>query len=113
MKDIENQNSVLETNCRDKNLEDKIKEATSYGGFSTASEKDLKFSTSSLSKAQNLMKDVENQNGVSQTNSRDNYLQDDMKEFSSCGGFSTASGKDLNFSTSSQKKKIPYKHRHL
>ena len=104
MKDIENQNSVLETNCRDKNLEDKIKEATSYGGFSTTSGKDLKFSTSSLSKAQNLMKDVENQNGVSQTNSRDNYLQDDMKEFSSCGGFSTASGKDLNFSTLSLSK---------
>jgi hypothetical protein len=61
------------------------------------------------------MKDVENQNGVSQTNSRDNYLQDDMKEFSSCGGFSTASGKDLNFKIFDlfQKKKIPYKHRHL
>jgi hypothetical protein len=53
MKDVENQNDVLETNSKDTNLEDQIKEVTSYGGFSTASGKDLKFSTSILSKAQN------------------------------------------------------------
>jgi hypothetical protein len=48
------------------------KDLIGYGGFSTASGKDLKFSTSNLTK--NLVKDVENQNYVLETNSTEENL---------------------------------------